>query len=230
MQQMVDELETKAKRAREATRSLAFVSTSVKNRALQAVAARLRQHADRVIAANAQDYEEARASGMNAAMLDRLMLDQARIAAIADDVRTVAALPDPIGQVFDSRTLPNGLQLSKRRVPLGVVAAIYESRPNVTVDISSLCLKSGKPVYCAGARNRAGPIWALASTVQGHAGLRVVPKGSRIPRIHDRVLARGSLACVTNRPRDSARWCCAHSPVLRRLDGWVNRWKGVCHA
>lgn len=178
MQHVMDELETKAKRAREATRSLAFLSTSVKNRALQAVAAGLRQHADRVIAANAQDYEEARASGMNAAMLDRLMLDQARIAAIADDVRTVAALPDPIGQVFDSRTLPNGLQLSKRRVPLGVVAAIYESRPNVTVDISSLCLKSGNACILRGGKEARRSNLALASIVQEACGAEGVPEGA----------------------------------------------------
>ncbi len=178
MQHVMDELETKAKRAREATRSLAFVSTSVKNRALQAVAARLRQHADRVIAANAQDYEEARASGMNAAMLDRLMLDQARIAAIADDVRTVAALPDPIGQVFDSRTLPNGLQLSKRRVPLGVVAAIYESRPNVTVDISSLCLKAGNACILRGGKEARRSNLALASIVQEACRTEGVPEGA----------------------------------------------------
>ncbi len=178
MQHVMDELETKAKRAREATRSLAFLSTSVKNRALQAVAAGLRQHADRVIAANTQDYEEARASGMNAAMLDRLMLDQARIAAIADDVRTVAALPDPIGQVFDSRTLPNGLQLSKRRVPLGVVAAIYESRPNVTVDISSLCLKAGNACILRGGKEARRSNLALASIVQEACRTEGVPEGA----------------------------------------------------
>ena len=178
MQQELEELETKARRARESTRRLAFLPTSVKNRALKAVSEALRDNCERVIAANREDYEEARASGMSAAMLDRLLLDDGRIAGIAADVLTIASLPDPIGQVFDSRTLPNGLQLSKRRVPLGVIAAIYESRPNVTIDIASLCLKSGNACILRGGREARRSNLALAGVVQSACRAEGVPEGS----------------------------------------------------
>ncbi len=148
----VRELENKAQRARDATRHLALLPTSVKNSALRAIAEALLIRSSQVLAANREDYEEARASGLNEAMLDRLLLNQERLGAMAADVMTVASLPDPIGQVFESRTLPNGLQLSKRRVPLGVIAVVYESRPNVTIDISSLCLKSGNACLLRGGK------------------------------------------------------------------------------
>lgn len=174
----VVELESKARRAREATRELAFLSTSTKNRALNAVAASLRSATAAILAANRLDYEEAKASGMSEAMLDRLLLTQARIEAMAGDVRTVASLPDPIGQEFDSRRLPNGLQLCKRRVPLGVIAAIYESRPNVTVDISSLCLKSGNACILRGGKEARRSNLALASVVQDACRAEGVPDGA----------------------------------------------------
>jgi glutamate-5-semialdehyde dehydrogenase len=178
LQQELEELECSARRAREATRRLAFLPTAVKNRALRAVAAALRDFSARVIAANREDYAEAKASGMSEAMLDRLLLDEARLAGMSADVLTVAALPDPIGQVFDSRTLPNGLQLSKRRVPLGVIAAIYESRPNVTVDISSLCLKSGNACILRGGKEARRSNLALAGIVQDACRSEGVPDGA----------------------------------------------------
>ena len=115
---------------------------------------------------------------MSAAMLDRLLIDDSRIAGIAADVLTVAGLPDPIGQVFESRTLPNGLQLSKRRVPLGVIAAIYESRPNVTIDIASLCLKAGNACILRGGREARRTNLALAAVVQSACRSEGVPEGS----------------------------------------------------
>ena len=111
-------------------------------------------------------------------MLDRLLLNEGRIEGMAADVLTVAGLPDPIGQVFDSRTLPNGLQLSKRRVPLGVIAAIYESRPNVTIDISSLCLKSGNACILRGGKEARRSNLALARVIQKACLEAGVPEGA----------------------------------------------------
>ncbi len=178
MEQELRELETRAQRARQATGRLGFLPTSVKNRALQSVAAALRDGSNQVFAANREDYGEARAGGMNEAMLDRLLLTEERMKAMADDVLTVAALPDPIGQVFASRTLPNGLQLSKRRVPLGVIAAIYESRPNVTIDISTLCLKSGNACLLRGGREALRSNRALAGIVRDACLAEGVPDGA----------------------------------------------------
>ena len=126
MNDYMSELEQKASLAKESTAKLAFLPTKVKNNALRRVSQRLREVKSDILKANYDDYVEARSSGMNEAMLDRLLLTGERIDGIANDVLTVAALPDPVGKTFDNRTLPNGLQLAKRRVPLGVIAAIYE--------------------------------------------------------------------------------------------------------
>ena len=132
--------------AREATRVLALASTEAKNRALEAMAARIEANAQKIINANVQDLDAARGKGRDQAFLDRLMLDPARVAALAKGVRAVAALPDPVGQVMASWTRPNGLEISRVRVPLGVIGIVYESRPNVTADAAALCLKSGNAV------------------------------------------------------------------------------------
>jgi glutamate-5-semialdehyde dehydrogenase len=132
--------------AREAARALALAPTEAKNRALEAMAARLEAGAQKILDANAQDLDAARAKGRDQAFLDRLMLNPARVAAMAKAIRDVAALPDPVGQVIASWTRPNGLQISRVRVPLGVIGIIYESRPNVTADAAALCLKSGNAV------------------------------------------------------------------------------------
>ena len=120
--------------AREAAGVLALASTEVKNRALKAMAARIEANAQKIINANEQDLDAARGKGRDQAFLDRLMLDGARVAAMAKAVREVAALPDPVGQVMASWTRPNGLQISRVRVPLGVIGIIYEVAPNVTAD------------------------------------------------------------------------------------------------
>ena len=132
--------------AREAARVLALAPTEAKNCALEAMARQIEANAQKILGANAQDLDAARAKGRDQAFLDRLMLDQARIAAMAKGLREVAALPDPVGQVIASWTRPNGLQISRVRVPLGVIGIIYESRPNVTADAAALCLKSGNAV------------------------------------------------------------------------------------
>ncbi|HXH22646.1 MAG TPA: glutamate-5-semialdehyde dehydrogenase [Dehalococcoidia bacterium] len=146
MSKLLDQAEA----AKKAARKLAGLSTDVKNRALLGIAEALVARQDEILAANAQDIERARDAGLADAPLNRLKLTPEKIASIAADVRTVAALPDPVGEIIDGRTLPNGLQVSRRRVPLGVIAAIYESRPNVTIDIASLCLKSGNACILRG--------------------------------------------------------------------------------
>jgi len=178
MQSAVTEVEQKGKAARAASRKLAFLATEVKNKALLGIAEALLAGQDEILTANNLDYKEAEASGMNAAMLDRLMLSSSRLEAIAQDVKTVAALPDPVGEVLEKRTLPNGLQLSKKRVPLGVIGAIYESRPNVTVDISALCLKSGNAVILRGGKEALRSNLALARVVQDAAYQAGIPEGT----------------------------------------------------
>ena len=178
MKSAIEELEEKARAAKAASRRMAYLSTEVKNKALHNVADDLSAKKDEILSANQIDYHEAHVSGMSAAMLDRLMLSPERLGAIAQDVLAVAALPDPVGEVFDMRTLPNGLQLSRKRVPLGVIGAIYESRPNVTIDISVLCLKSGNAIILRGGREAIHSNSALARVVQGAAIRAGVPDGA----------------------------------------------------
>jgi len=160
------ELDTKARAAREASRLLARLSTEVKDRALQNIAAALETRRAEVLEANAQDCAAGKAEGLSEALLDRLLLNPQRLDAMAADVRNVVALPDPVGESFDVRTLPNGLRVQRRRVPLGVIGAIYESRPNVTVDISALCLKSGNAVILRGGKEAIHSNTVLAHLVR----------------------------------------------------------------
>ena len=178
MKSAIKELEEKGKAAKAASRKLAFLSTEVKNKALLNIADALIDKLNEILEANKIDYEEAKASGMNEAMLDRLMLSPSRLEGIAEDVKTVAALPDPVGEVFEMRTLPNGLQISKKRVPLGVIGAIYESRPNVTIDISSLCLKAGNAVILRGGKEAINSNKALAKVAQEACSQAGVPQGA----------------------------------------------------
>jgi glutamate-5-semialdehyde dehydrogenase len=178
MHSAIKELEEKGKAAKAASRKLAFLSTEVKNKALLNIAEALIDKLNEILEANKIDYEKARASGMSEAMLDRLMLSPSRLEGIAQDTRTVAALPDPVGEMFEMRTLPNGLQISKRRVPLGVIGAIYESRPNVTIDISSLCLKSGNAVILRGGKEAINSNKALAKVAQEACDQAGVPQGA----------------------------------------------------
>ncbi|MGA3094291.1 MAG: aldehyde dehydrogenase family protein, partial [Dehalococcoidales bacterium] len=128
--------------------------------------------------ANRQDYDEAKASGMNDAMLDRLLLTEERLRSITDDVNSIAALPDPVGEVFDMRTMPNGLLIGKKRVPMGVIAAIYESRPNVTIDIATLCLKSGNAVILRGGKETLRSNIALAGVASAALQKAGIPNGA----------------------------------------------------
>ena len=152
MTTVAEELDTKVAAAKSASRGLARLPTVVKNRALLNVADGLGAHQAEILRANEEDYREARASGLSESLLDRTLLNSERLEAMAADVRKIADLPDPVGETFDERVLPNGLRVGKRRVPLGVIAAVYESRPNVTIDISSLCLKSGNAIVLRGGK------------------------------------------------------------------------------
>ena len=178
MKAAAKELEEKGQAARAASRKLAFLSTEIKNKALLNTAEALIDKRDEILAANEIDYDEAKASGMSEAMLDRLMLSLSRLEGMAQDVRTVAALPDPIGEEFERGALPNGLQISKKRVPLGVIGAVYESRPNVTIDISSLCLKSGNAVILRGGKEAVNSNLALARVAGEACDQAGVPQGA----------------------------------------------------
>jgi glutamate-5-semialdehyde dehydrogenase len=178
MKPSVTELEEKGKAAKAASKKLASLSTGIKNKALTNTAEALIDRRDEILAANKIDYEEAKAAGMSEAMLDRLMLSQARLEGMAQDTKTVAGLPDPVGEEFETRTLSNGLQIGKRRVPLGVVGAIYESRPNVTIDISSLCLKSGNAVVLRGGKEAVHSNRALAKAAREACDQAGVPPGA----------------------------------------------------
>lgn len=145
-------LEAQGLSAKNAARKLAVTGEGLKNVALHAMADALIARRSEWLAANAADLEAAKAAGMREALLDRLALDEKRIAAIAEGVRQVAALPDPIGQVVKTTLRPNGLKLEQRRVPLGVIGIIYEARPNVTVDAAALCLKAGNACVLRGGK------------------------------------------------------------------------------
>lgn len=152
--------------ARMASRTLANATTAQKNQALEAIAAGLERDVASIVAANAKDLERGRAAGMSEGLLDRLMLNEDRISALASAVREVIALPDPVGNVVRGSTLANGLNIAQVRVPFGVVGAIYEARPNVTVDIAALALKSGNCTVLRGGSAAASSNQVLVESMQ----------------------------------------------------------------
>ncbi|WP_118986829.1 glutamate-5-semialdehyde dehydrogenase [Photorhabdus sp. CRCIA-P01] len=159
-------LEQMGKAAREAAWQLAQLSTKQKNQALIHIADLLEQESAIILEANQLDMIQAREQGMNEALLDRLLLTPERLIAIANDVRQVCRLSDPVGQVIDGSLLDSGLRLERRRVPLGVVGVIYEARPNVTVDVASLCLKTGNAVILRGGKETHNTNQATAKVIQ----------------------------------------------------------------
>ena len=172
----VDELANKGARARKASRALAKLSSYVKDQALNGIADGLKARQEEILAANEQDLEAGRQAGLGDALMDRLLLDPARLEGMAAGVRSVAALPDPVGETFDMRELPNGLRVGKRRVPLGVIGAIYESRPDVTVDIAVLCVKSGNAVVLRGGKEAIHSNTVLAALIRDHIDAAGVPR------------------------------------------------------
>ncbi|WP_165463564.1 glutamate-5-semialdehyde dehydrogenase [Atlantibacter sp.] len=145
-------LEQMGKAAKAASYQLALLSSREKNRVLEKIADYLEAQSDAILSANLQDLAEAKANGLSEAMQDRLALTPERLHAIANDVRQVCSLADPVGQVIDGGLLDSGLRLERRRVPLGVIGVIYEARPNVTVDVASLCLKTGNAAILRGGK------------------------------------------------------------------------------
>src|SRR5688500_4328909 len=171
-------LVAQAQAAKAASRKLAGLSTTTKNAALEAIAVALIDRQDEILAANEQDVERARDAGLADAPLNRLRLTPDKLAGIAADVRTVARLPDPVGEVIDGWKLPNGLNVSRRRVPLGVLAAVFESRPNVTIDIASLCLKSGNACVIRGGSEAIESNTVLARVAREAQEEAGVPEGA----------------------------------------------------
>lgn len=208
-----------ARRARTASRDLATLSTETKNRALHTAADHLLLSTRAILDANEADLDAARDAGTPDAMLDRLALTPTRVDGIADGLRQVAALPDPIGEVLRGRTLPNGLQLRQQRVPLGVVGIVYEGRPNVTVDAFGLTLKSGNAVLLRGsssaARSNAALVEALRAALESEGldadAVQLLPSADRASVTHliqarglvDVVIPRGGAGLIDAVVRDA---------------------------
>lgn len=171
-------VQAKAQAAKQAAAKLAVTSTAVKNAALLAMAAALEAQQSEILAANERDMTAAAAKGMKSSMLDRLKLTAERISGMADGLRQVAGLADPVGNVIDGKTLPNGLHITKIRVPLGVIGIIYEARPNVTADAAGLCLKSGNAVILKGGSEAMESNKTVAAILAQAAEGAGIPAGS----------------------------------------------------
>ncbi len=167
-----------AEEARAASTALAQTSDGQRNAALAAMAAALRAHASEIVEANGRDMAAARAAGTRMSLLDRLMLDEGRVGAMAEALEELALLPDPLGQVQDARTLPNGIRLERVSVPLGVVAVVYEARPNVTADAAGICLKSGNAAVLRGGSLAAHSNQAVARVLSDAAVAAGLPSGA----------------------------------------------------
>jgi glutamate-5-semialdehyde dehydrogenase len=164
--------------ARRASRTLATSGAEVRNSALEAIATALQERTPEILQANARDLERGEQTGLSAALLDRLALSAQRVAEMAAGVRRIAALPDPVGEVIEGSTLANGLQLRKVRVPLGVIAVVYEARPNVTIDSTALCLKSGNAILLRGSSSGEHSNAVLAAVATQAAVRAGLPEGA----------------------------------------------------
>ena len=166
-----------AQAAKNASPALAQATTQERNAALTAMARALREQSGAIVAANAQDMDAARQAGTKESLLDRLMLDEGRVMAMADALEDLVALPDPLSRVFDSRTLDSGIRLSRVAVPLGVVAVVYEARPNVTADAAGICLKSGNAAVLRGGSMAAASNEIMAKVLHDAAVEAGMPRG-----------------------------------------------------
>jgi len=229
---VIDYIHTLGRAARSASRQLARASTAQKNQALSAIGAALNAARTELLAANAKDMQQGRANGLDAALLDRLELTPARIDEMIEGLRQVAALPEPVGAIRDMRYLPSGIQVGKMRVPLGVIGIIYESRPNVTIDAASLCLKSGNAAILRGGSEAIHSNQAIGVCIS--QGLREagLPEASvqligttdraavgaliQMPEFVDVIVPRGGKGLIA---RISSE---AKVPVIKHLDG-------ICH-
>jgi len=174
----LSELSEKGRKAKQAGRKLTTVATEIKNRALVCMADALEQQYTNILVANALDLENGRAKGLSESLLDRLALTEQRIQGMAEGLRQIATLPDPIGEVLSTTQRPNGLEISKVRVPLGVIGIIYESRPNVTVDATGLCLKAGNAVLLRGGSEAIHSNIAIMQVIAKAAYAAGIPDGA----------------------------------------------------
>ncbi|MCS0378048.1 glutamate-5-semialdehyde dehydrogenase [Vibrio diabolicus] len=172
------DLTNMGKAAKDAAFELAIASTAQKNQALAIIADELEANSAAILAANAKDIELGREAGLTDALLDRLLLNEERLTAIANDVRNVISLNDPVGSEIDSKVLENGMSLSRRRVPLGVVGVIYEARPNVTIDIAALCLKTGNASILRGGKETFFSNMELVKVIQSALAKANLPAAS----------------------------------------------------
>lgn len=225
-------IDTMARAARAASATLAAMPTAAKAAALTAAASAIRAHAPAILAANARDMERAAANGLSPAMLDRLKLDEKRVEGMAAGVEAVAALADPVGQVIDQSTRPNGMVLKRVRVPIGVIGIIYESRPNVTADAGALCVMAGNAAILRGGSEAIESNTAIhAALIEGLAAagapvesIQLVPTTDRAAvgamlgadGLIDLIVPRGGKSLVARVQAE------ARVPVLAHLDG-------ICH-
>lgn len=219
-------------RARAASRAMGRADTNAKNAALEAIASKLEANEPALLEANAKDMQAGKENGLDAALLDRLELTPAGIAGMAEGLRQIIALPDPVGEISDMAYRPSGIQIGKMRVPLGVVGIIYESRPNVTADAAALCLKSGNAAILRGGKEAIHSNQAIAQCI--HAGLEkvglpadavqviettdraAVGKMIAMPEYVDVIIPRGGKGLIERISAD------ARVPVIKHLDG-------ICH-
>jgi glutamate-5-semialdehyde dehydrogenase len=233
MQTTMDELDAKGVAARRAARGLAKLTAQVKDQALLSIADSLKSRQEEVLEANEQDYRAGQQNGLSEALLDRLLLNPQRLDEMASDVRSVAMLPDPVGETFDMRAMPNGLQVGKRRVPLGVIGVIYESRPDVTVDIASLCLKSGNAVILRGGKEAIHSNTALARLIRDSISAAGAPEDAvQLIESTDRALVsrmlkmKDAIDLIIPRGGEELIRRVAAEAAMPAITGGV----GVCHA
>ncbi len=218
--------------AKAASRTLATLTTQDKNNALLLIAEELEKKSDYVLSQNALDIADAREKGLDEARIDRLLLTQTRMGNLAADTRRIVDLPDPVGGLIAGRVLPNGMQLSKRRIPIGVLGVIYEARPNVTIDIATLCLKTGNAVILRGGSETLRSNLALVGVIQAALEKADLP-GSAVQYISDpdRALVAGLLRLdeyvdmIVPRGGAGLHRLCLEESTIPVITGGI----GICH-
>ncbi|MGI2258095.1 glutamate-5-semialdehyde dehydrogenase [Shewanella sp. GXUN23E] len=225
-------LQQLGQQAREASYSLANLTARDKQQLLTAIAASLQAHKQEILAANELDVAAAKAAGLNDAMVDRLLLDETRLQGVIGDIDNVIALADPVGSEIDSRVLENGMRLARRRVPLGVIGVIYEARPNVTVDIAVLALKTGNAVILRGGKETVNSNRALASAIRRAVVEQGLPQDAvQLIDNPDRELVTGLLKLdqyvdmIVPRGGQKLQRLCAEQATIPVILGGI----GICH-
>ncbi len=232
MGEMSSQIEDLARRARAAANRVAELSADTRNAALRLAADRLERSAEAIIEANRGDLEAARVSGLDPAMLDRLALDPSRIQAMAQGLRDVATLPDPVGEVTGMWNRPSGIQVGRMRIPLGVILVIYESRPNVTADVAALCLKSGNAIILRGGSEAFHSNQAIAAVLRAAVTESGVPEDAiQLVPSTDREIVDQLLQCEEDIDLVIPR---GGEGLIRRVSEKsripvIKHYKGVCH-